>query len=172
MYKYFAILLFLFVIIYPQSLSAQSKNPTEDSIIESSRLAWLSTGLGFMGNGVAANARLIYSWGTKSISGRASFSAPFSPGGGSGGESIGEFGLYYGAQAFSTGTLGRAAVGLSYLFGDKDYGKLIRTIGIGLEAEAMLKSNPFGIGLMLLILISPQYTSFGITLNIHLGKLY
>ena len=164
---------FCFLFILTSTVSnAQTARPGSHSGRNAHpELLWASGGLGFMGEGAALVGRLTYAWDYSLISAQTSYSAPLSFGGGSGGTDVAEFGLYYGRMKYSEGTIGKVSAGLTYLYGSYDYGKHIRTLGLGLNAEIIFKISPVGIGLLGSVLISPKYIGAGVTLNLHLGKL-
>jgi hypothetical protein len=165
MHKILSIAIFLITAdSFAQDLSEVKKVSAEP------HLFWLSAGLGVGGGGIEGIGRLTYAWENSNISLQASASGPLAVGGGSGGIYLTEYGIYYGKHKLNPSSIFQGSAGLSYIT-TSEYGIKTKTIGLGFEGEGFLRANPFGLGLLFSVLISPKYTQIGITLNIHIGKL-
>lgn len=177
---------FLFILLlsfaYSQNGTAHGKpliysdsiiRADRDSINENTKLYWVTAGIGAYGPGIASVLKLTYSWGTNNISVKYAAASSFSLGSDGGGDNhLKEIGLFFGKQKLTRQTLGRIAVGISYIPEAKYSNNTWKGIGIGGEAEVMFKSEVVGVGLMLSVLVVPTHLwTFGLGLNINFGKL-
>ena len=144
-----------------------------DSLIEDTRLCWVTGGIGIHSLGASFITKLTYSWGNTNLSAKYAGASCFCLGSDGGNNNhLEEIGIFYGKQEFTRGILGRFAAGISYVPEARTYGKEVRGFGVGGESEIIFKASPIGIGLMLSTLVVPfRFWAIGVTLNIHLGKL-
>ncbi len=147
---------------YSQTSGQESGSPSSDT-----KLFWLTAGLGAkVPTGLLAHVQLTYAWDVSSLSVNVAGTTAVKKTD----DQVGlEGGLYYGRLSQSSNSMLRIAAGLGFL----DLVRIHTTyLGVGGEAEAMVKLGPVGLGLMLSATVTPKYSYVGITANLEIGKLF
>jgi hypothetical protein len=165
MLRYFSI--FLLIALCAGTGYSQSSHQEDESPSNNPTLFWITLGIGAKAPvGLLGHAQATYSWDVSSLSANVAATTAVKKND----DQLGvEGGLYYGRLSQTSNSIFRIAAGLGFL----DLIRIHATyLGVGGEAEAMVKLGPVGLGLMLSATVTPKYSYVGITANLEIGKLF
>jgi hypothetical protein len=157
------------LLIYSPNARTQSQGSPEKAHSSTHTLAWGTLGVGVIAPGFGGLVRVAYSWdriSSLSVKREAASSIDFFnlP------DEVTEWSMYYGRQYVNMLLMLRAAAGPAYFIRSKS-ADTFKRIGIGSEAEVMLKFKFIGIGIMFTYMYARDISQPGFTANFSIGIL-